>query len=123
MKTDYENLIQDPEFRRLLAVESLALAAATTISALMHDQNVTKAELARRLGKSRPWVTQLLNGKSNMTLETLALAAHALGAEIILSAQSSMPATLAPKVPTYRLAGDDKDSSQEYSSEALDYAA
>jgi len=38
---------------------------------LMEDRGITKSGLARALGKSRAFVTQILSGKRNMTLGTL----------------------------------------------------
>lgn len=87
MKTKHEVLMDDPEFRRLLAIEAFVAEAAELISKLMAEQNVSKAELARRLNKSRAWVTQLLSGKANMTIRTLAEVAHRLEAEVRLDAQ------------------------------------
>lgn len=87
MKTQYDISTEDPEFRRLLAIEALAAEASETIAKLMADQKVNKAELAKRLNKSRSWVTQMLNGKANVTLRTLAEVAHALDAELKLRAQ------------------------------------
>ncbi len=88
MKTQHDILMEDPEFRRLLSIEALVAEASETIARLMAEKNVTKADLARRLNKSRAWVTQLLSGKTNMTVRTLAEVAYALGAEIKLEAQS-----------------------------------
>ncbi len=45
----------------------------------MRAQGVNKTELARRLGRSRPYVTQLLSGQTNMTLRTLVAILAALG--------------------------------------------
>jgi transcriptional regulator with XRE-family HTH domain len=87
MKTQHEVLMEDPEFRRLLSVETLAAEASELISKLMAEQNVSKAGLARRLKKSRAWVTQLLSGKANMTVRTLAEVVFALDAEVKLQAQ------------------------------------
>jgi transcriptional regulator with XRE-family HTH domain len=87
MKTQHEVLMQDPEFRRLLSVEALVAEAAEVIARLMAEQNVSKAGLARRLKKSRAWVTQLLSGKANMTVRTLAEVVYALDAEVKLHAQ------------------------------------
>ena len=88
MKTRHEILMEDAEFRRLLAVEALAAGAAELIARLMAEQAVSRAELARRLGKSRAWVTQLLSGKGNLTVKTLAEAAFALGAELRMEGRS-----------------------------------
>jgi transcriptional regulator with XRE-family HTH domain len=100
MKTEHELLMADPEFRRLLAVETLVAEAAEAVSALMAEQNVAKADLARRLNKSRAWVTQLLSGKTNMTIRTLAEVAYVLDAEVKLKPQ---PARWKAKVKTERL--------------------
>lgn len=45
----------------------------------MEDLGVTKAELAKRLGLSKPRITQLLSGSSNMTIGTLSDIAVELG--------------------------------------------
>lgn len=87
MKTQHEVLMEDPEFRRLLAIEALVAEASETIARLMSEQNVSKADLARRLNKSRAWVTQLLSGKANMTIRTLAEVVYSLDAEVKLRAQ------------------------------------
>ncbi|HEY6415283.1 MAG TPA: helix-turn-helix transcriptional regulator [Acidimicrobiales bacterium] len=68
-----------------LAQERLLLAASEAIVALMTEQGVKRTELARRLGMSKPHVTQLLDGRRNLTLKTLARMAYALGAELHLS--------------------------------------
>ena len=89
MKTQHEILMEAPEFRRLLAIESLVAEASETIARLMAEQNVSKADLARKLNKSRAWVTQLLSGRANMTVRTLAEVVYALDAKVRLDAQST----------------------------------
>jgi transcriptional regulator with XRE-family HTH domain len=91
-KNDYQDLMKDPSFRRLLASESLVTEAAELIARLMAEKKVNKAALARRLNRSRAWVTQLLSGKTNMTVRTLAELAYALEAEVKLQAQPAAPA-------------------------------
>ena len=87
-----EVLTEDPGFRKLLAVESLVAEASELIVKLMAEQCLSKAGLARRLGKSRAWVTQLLSGEANMTIRTLAELTRALGSDVKLSAKLSVPA-------------------------------
>ena len=58
--------------------------ASALIRALMDQQGVSKAELARRVGKSRAYVTQSLGGDRNMTLRTLASFADALNADAVV---------------------------------------
>ena len=87
MKTQHEVLMEDPEFRRLLSIEALVAEASEAIAKLMAEQNVSKADLARRLNKSRAWVTQLLSGKANMTVRTLAEVMYSLDSKVKLHAQ------------------------------------
>jgi plasmid maintenance system antidote protein VapI len=49
---------------------------------LMEEQKVSRAELARRLGTSRAYVTKLLGGNANFTLQTMTKVAMALGSTI-----------------------------------------
>lgn len=49
------------------------------IDTLMRKENVSKAELARRLKKSRAYVTKILQGNANFTLDTLVRIAKVLG--------------------------------------------
>jgi len=54
----------------------------------MEDQSVTQAELAKRMGCTQQYVSNLLKGSSNMTLETIARLEKALGIDILQSAFS-----------------------------------
>ena len=75
--------------------------ASEVIRALMEQQGVTKAELARRVGKSRAYVTQSLGGDRNMTLGTLASFADALNADAVvdLKPRAETRGRLVPKRP------------------------
>lgn len=52
----------------------------------MEDHSVTQAELARRMGCSQQYVSTLLKGSTNMTLETIARLEKALQIDIVQSA-------------------------------------
>ncbi len=56
---------------RTYAREVLVYNVTEDILVVLEDLNVSKKELARRLGKSRSYVTQILSGARNMTLGTL----------------------------------------------------
>jgi len=75
--------------------------ASDVIRALMESQGVHKAELARRVGKSRAYVTQSLSGDRNMTLGTLASFADALDADAVidLRPREERSGRLVPKRP------------------------
>jgi cyanate lyase len=99
MRTQHELLSRDPDYRKLFAVEALIADAADLVARLMAAQGVTKAELARRLGKSPAWVSQLLGGGANMTIRTLAEVAWTLGAEVRLDAHRTVPASRRRRSP------------------------
>ena len=69
---EWEN---DPEYQ----TESLILEINEQICEWMEKKNVCRSELARRLGKSRAYVTRMLNGSHNLTIATLVKVANALG--------------------------------------------
>jgi transcriptional regulator with XRE-family HTH domain len=48
----------------------------------MEDSGVSKAELARRLNKSKSRVSQMLSGEANITLRTLASMCFELGVSV-----------------------------------------
>jgi transcriptional regulator with XRE-family HTH domain len=65
--------------RRILEQERLIVEVTETIAGLMADQNLSRSELATRIGKSRSFVTKLLGGTNNFTLRTLGDVFMALG--------------------------------------------
>jgi transcriptional regulator with XRE-family HTH domain len=76
----------DPEY----IVEGVVIRTNERICELMETRGITRAELARRLRKSPPYVTRLLNGRPNMTLRTLTEIAVALGEAIEVFIPSSV---------------------------------
>ena len=52
----------------------------------MEEQSVTQVELAKRMGCTQQYVSNLVKGSSNMTLETIARLEHALNIDILKSA-------------------------------------
>jgi transcriptional regulator with XRE-family HTH domain len=63
-------------------VEYLKLVFSEDVGRLMDDQDVSQAELARKLDVSRAYITRLFRGTFNPTLETLAKVALALNARV-----------------------------------------
>ncbi|SOB74551.1 Cro/C1-type HTH DNA-binding domain-containing protein [Marinobacter sp. LV10R510-11A] len=64
---------------RTYAREDLIYNVTEDLLVQMEQLSVTKLELARRLGKSRSYVTQMLSGARNMTLGSLSDVCFALG--------------------------------------------
>ena len=78
IRQDIANLDTDPEdvsdFLKMQFVEDILAAMAM--------RGISKAELARRLGKSRQYVGSVLNERANFTLDSMAQIACALGMRI-----------------------------------------
>lgn len=51
--------------------ERVILDVTQMIRRIMKDQEITKADLAVRLHRSKAYITQLLDGRTNMTLRTI----------------------------------------------------
>ncbi|MBQ6452956.1 MAG: helix-turn-helix transcriptional regulator [Coriobacteriales bacterium] len=62
--------------------EELVLDITSEISQIMSEQDVSRSELARRIGCKPPHVTRMLQGGDNFTLRTLTRIAHALQMEL-----------------------------------------
>jgi transcriptional regulator with XRE-family HTH domain len=85
MKTTIlDEYLEDEEFRRLFAQEDLILEVTETICELLENEKVSRKELADRLGKTKGFVSQLLNGGRNLTLRTVADIRHVLGYKVAL---------------------------------------
>lgn len=85
MTTDVRHLFygDDKEFSRtedkLYAREKLIVNVTEDLLILLEDMGISKAELARRLGKSKSFATQILAGSRNMTLGSLSDICFVLG--------------------------------------------
>ena len=65
----------------LTAREQLIYNVTEDFLVILEDRNISKKELANRLGKSQSYVTQLLSGLRNMTLGSLSDICFALDFE------------------------------------------
>ena len=74
----HEWLDESPVRPRVFVEEGLILDATEAICETLEKHGMSRANLADRLGESEAYVTQLLNGSSNMTLRTFASIADAL---------------------------------------------
>ncbi|SRR6266545_2479484 len=72
--------------RRTLRQEELIVAMTETLSGMLEREKITKTELARRLGKTKAFVGEILSGETNLTLRTIADVADALGYRLKLDA-------------------------------------
>ncbi len=79
MPKDFQELVQRIKRSETFDQESLRSEISDQISALMECQGLNKAELAKRLNTSRSYVTKILQGNANFTLDSLVQIARALG--------------------------------------------
>ncbi|MCK9375505.1 MAG: helix-turn-helix transcriptional regulator [Syntrophobacterales bacterium] len=86
-KTLLDKYAEDPEFARLLAQEELIIEVTETLCELLEMEKISRKELAERLGKSKGFISQLLNGGRNLTLRTVADILHVLGYKVSLTPQ------------------------------------
>ena len=75
-----EKYEEDAEFR----LESLIIDFTEKIVTKMAEGNISRVELARRLGVSKAFVTKLLNGNQNLTIKSMLSIADALECEVNL---------------------------------------
>lgn len=79
-----ERVMSDPESRQAYEREKLILSATEGIWEIMEARGIKKAEIARRLGKTRANIGQMLSGSRNMTLSSLADLAYACESRVSL---------------------------------------
>ena len=74
-----ESIESSPERMKNFQRERLEMEITELICNLMEQEKVSRAELARRLGKSRPYITKILQSGNNLTVDTIADIFFALG--------------------------------------------
>ncbi len=93
-RSSYRDVMTEKASARLLEQELLLTSATELVCQLMGEKNVSKSDLARRIGKSKAFVTQLLNGRRNMTLRTLADLCWALDTRLHIQASRDQLLTI-----------------------------
>jgi|SRR5687768_8301879 len=71
-------------------LEALKVELCEQIYLIMEQEEVTKAELARRLQTSRAYITKLLQGSANFTLESLVKVAKVLDCNVSVKLSSKV---------------------------------
>lgn len=81
-KTLIEKLTSTPEGMRLYQQERAIQDVTDLICEVMDEEQVSRSQLAGRIGKTKGYVTQLLDGRANMTVRTISDVFCALGRAI-----------------------------------------
>ena len=80
-KTLVEEYVEDPIHMRLFQQERAIYEITELLEEVMRELGISRSDLAKKLGKSKGWVTQLLDGEANKTIRTVADAFAVLGRE------------------------------------------
>lgn len=76
--TWFDNLLTELEGDLDYIADGMAFDYVNDIRRVMKEQKITQSELAKRIGKSRAYVSKVLNYNPNMTIRSLAMIALAL---------------------------------------------
>ena len=99
VKKTFREWRQEAEADPVYWTERAILSVTEEIFVAMEKRGMQRSELARRLGTSPAYVTKILRGKANFTLESLARIAFALGGEFQFHFSP-----LAPRTPRFHSA-------------------
>ncbi len=78
LEKSWKELESDPEF----IAQGILIDILENILEIMEKKNISKADLAKKLGTSKAYVTKLFHGNPNMTILTIAKIAAALEVDI-----------------------------------------
>jgi hypothetical protein len=95
-KTLLEQYVSSESRMRRFQQERAISAVTGLICELMEQKQINRAMLAEKLGKSKGWVTQLLEGDANKTIRTVADVLAVLGEELRVT---SRPISIGPEKP------------------------
>lgn len=77
----FATLFAEAEKRDEYHVAGIKIEIAEQIYTMMEKRGVSQSDLARRLGKNRAYISKILKGTTNFTVDTLVRIARKLNAE------------------------------------------
>lgn len=83
-ENEFSEMFSKLESSGELDLEAAKVEIAEQIYLAMEQHKISRANLAERLGNSRAYVTKILQGTANFTLESLTKIAHCLDCELQL---------------------------------------
>lgn len=86
-QSTFEQFTQDRENLRVYEQERLLVDATELVSRVMEVTDTKRAELAKRLGRSKALITQILRGSQNLTLKTLSEVFFAMNYRPVIAAE------------------------------------
>lgn len=87
LRSTFEQFISTPGNDRIYEQERLLVEATELIANVMEMTQTRRSELAHRLGRSKAYITQILQGNKNLTLKTVADVCWALKCRVVMQSQ------------------------------------
>lgn len=75
----YEELYQEAQKDPAYWTAKVTHSFAISINNMMVEKNITKTDLAKKIGVSKAYITKVLRGEANFTVETMVKFSMALG--------------------------------------------
>ena len=83
VQTVFDQLVNTPEERKLFQRERTIMEITEMLCRVMKEQNVSRAELADRLGMSKGSISQMLSGGRNLTVKSISDILFALNRSLV----------------------------------------
>jgi transcriptional regulator with XRE-family HTH domain len=93
-----EKVTRTADGKRLFEQECAIMEITELICAMMEQEGVSRSELAKRIGKTKGYVSQLLDGSANMTVRTISDILGALGRKVHFSGERALEPTYASSI-------------------------
>lgn len=87
-RLDFAVMMERARSRDTYWTECAVIEFTEELCRAMEAQSITRAELARRLDVSPAFITKVLRGDGNLTVETMAKLARAVGTELRMHLQA-----------------------------------
>lgn len=86
VNVDLNEKLKNKEFKRLYELECAKVALAQRIAELREEKHLRQADLAKRIGVSQQFISQIETGQEkNLTVETMLKIAQSLGRGLSIS--------------------------------------
>ena len=97
-------------------VEAVMLEFTEVICELMEKQNISRSEVARKLGVSPAYITKILRGNANMTIRTMVALANIFNHKIEINVcdKKSYSAKMYEKAFTFKMWGNKTPKAKDY---------
>ncbi|MFO0806070.1 MAG: hypothetical protein U0791_23440 [Gemmataceae bacterium] len=114
-KTLVEQFVESKENMRLFQQERAIMEVTDLLEETLEELGISRSQFADMLGKSKAWVTQLLDEEGNNTIRTIADAFAVLGREFRSFAQPIRVSNSRETTPSTTVAIRDSEATGNFS--------